>query len=50
MYSGDQNRFHRPFTTHFVDVPAWYVKEKLKNAAVDTPEDFERVRAVVEKE
>jgi len=50
MYSGDQNRFHRPFTTHFVDVPAWYVKEKLKNAAVDTQEDFDRVREVVEKE
>jgi len=50
MYSGDQNRFHRPFTTHWLDVPARYYKEKLKNAAVDTREDFERVREVVEKE
>jgi spore coat polysaccharide biosynthesis protein SpsF len=50
MYSGDQSRFHRPFTTHWLDVPAWYAKEKLKNAAVDTREDFERVREVVEKE
>lgn len=50
MYSGDQNRFHRPFTQCWLDVPQWYHKEKLKNAAVDTRSDFERVRAIVEKE
>jgi hypothetical protein len=33
-----------------LDVPAWYAKEKLKNAAVDTQADFERVRGILEKE
>lgn len=50
MYAADQSRFSRPFTCHWVDAPPWYHKEKLKNAAVDTREDFERVREVVEKE
>ena len=50
MYSDNQSRFPKPFTTHWLNVPTWYHKEKLKNAAVDTREDFERVREVVEKE
>jgi len=50
MYAEDQSRFRPPFSVRWLDVPTWYAKEKLKNAAVDTREDFERVKAVVEKE
>lgn len=50
MYSSDQSRFTRPFTCHFLPVPKWYAKEKLKHAAVDTRDDFERIRETIERE
>ncbi|MFA5234956.1 MAG: NTP transferase domain-containing protein [Sulfurimonas sp.] len=50
MYAEDQSFFPRPFFVKWLDVPQWYVKEKLKNAAVDTLADFNRVKEVVERE
>lgn len=50
MYAADQSRFSKPFTCRLVPAPTWYGREKLKNAAVDTRADFERVREFVEKE
>lgn len=50
MYAADQSRFTIPFTVHYEPLPKWYGKEKLKYAAIDTAEDFERVRKALEKE
>lgn len=36
------------FKCHWLKVPGWYRKEKLKNAAIDTVQDLERVRNSME--
>lgn len=35
------------FRCHWLNPPTWYKTEKMKYAAVDTPEDLERIRRVL---